>query len=212
MELIGVVVRLQVQRSRLKPGPRGERVYDPSPLLAVQELEVGPRGVVGLVSGGEVLDVHHADHPDTRNRRLRNGLSVLSRGQYARLRQTYGGHVVDGSAGESLLLDTEDALVPEDLAGPLALETEAGLVELGEARVAAPCVEFSRWVLGGLAGGTAGGLAGVLADGGAGGPVGGGVDEPVRAALADLDGGRRGFYLEVCGSGRVRPGASLWRL
>ncbi|MDT7550979.1 MAG: hypothetical protein QOE84_3373, partial [Actinomycetota bacterium] len=33
MELIGTVVRLQVQRSRLKPGAGTARVYNPGPLL-----------------------------------------------------------------------------------------------------------------------------------------------------------------------------------
>ena len=71
MELIGTVVRLQVQRSRLKPGEKTQRVYDPAPLLEVDELQVTPRGVLGP---GGLLDVHHADHADTRNVKLRNGL------------------------------------------------------------------------------------------------------------------------------------------
>jgi hypothetical protein len=35
VDVLGTVVRLQVQRSRLKPGPRSTRVYDPAPLLEV---------------------------------------------------------------------------------------------------------------------------------------------------------------------------------
>lgn len=181
MELIGTVVRLQVQRSRLKPGVGSERVYDPAPLLEVDALDVTPRGVVGP---GGVLDVHHADHPDTRNVKLRNGLSVMTRGRYDALRARYGDRLVDGIAGESLLLDAGD-----DLAGDLLLETETGLLPLvGE--VAAPCVEFSRFVLGRGLGDT--------------GPE-------VLAAMKDLDGGARGFYLRTEGSGRVRAGHRLLR-
>lgn len=44
MDVIGTVVRLQGQRSRLKPGAAATRVYDPEPLLEVSALEVGPRG------------------------------------------------------------------------------------------------------------------------------------------------------------------------
>ena len=61
---------------------------------------------VGLHRDGPVLDVHHADHPDSRNVRLRNGLSLLPRASADALRARYGEHLVDGAAGESLLLET----------------------------------------------------------------------------------------------------------
>lgn len=188
---LGTVVRLQVQRSRLKPGPAATRAYDPAPLLEVEALEVGPRGVVGQTTDGPVLDVHHADHPDTRNRRLANGLSLLPRAHYAALRERYGPHLTDGVAGESLLLDTAGPWAEADLAGTLWLETTDGeLLELGEAVAAPPCVEFSRFCL-------------RLPPG----PVG----DDVRQALVDLDGGARGFSASVTGTGRVERGARLLR-
>ena len=191
VELIGTVVRLQVQRSRLKPGERAARVYDPAPLLEVDELQVGPRGVRGRVGDEQVLDVHHADHPDSRNRRLANGLSVLPLAHYRALRERYGDHLVDGVAGESLLLDTSGPMTEDDLAGPLLLDTVDGpALPLSGATAAPPCVEFSRFALRQ--------------------PVGT-VDDALRAALEDLDGGARGFYLQVAGEGRVRAGARLLR-
>lgn len=191
MEVIGTVVRLQVQRSRLKPGERGHRVYDPSPLLDVPALQVGPRGVVGQSAGGPVLDVHHADHPDSRNVKLVNGLSLLPRAHYARMGRTYGPHLVEGVAGESLLLDTEGSWTFTDLAGPLHLESaDGGLLALVDPAVASPCVEFSRFCLG----------RGV-------GPV----DDEVQQAMADLDDGVRGFYVRADGSARIECGARLFR-
>ena len=188
---IGTVVRLQVQRSRLKPGPAPTRVYDPAPLLEVEALEVGPRGVVGVTTDGPVRDVHHADHPDSRNRRLANGLSLLPRAHYAALRGRYGSHLVDGAAGESLLLDTGGPWSEADVAGTLWLETADGeLLELPETVAAPPCVEFSRFCLGIEPG-----------------PVG----PDVRQALVDLDAGARGFYAQVRGAGRVERGARLLR-
>ena len=185
MELIGTVVRLQVQRSPLKPGPRGTRVYDPAPLLEVEALEVGPRGVIGQSAAGPVLDVHHADHPDSRNRGG-NGLSLLPRAHYAELRARFGDHLVDGAAGESLLLDTAGPW--HELEGPLLLETaDGGLLELTDPVVAAPCVEFSRFCLR-----TAG-------------------DAGLEQALEHLDGGTRGFYVTAHGTGRVERGARLLR-
>ena len=191
MTPIGTVVRLQVQRSRLKPGPRTTRFYDPAPLLEVAALEVGPRGVTGQSESGPVLDVHHADHPDSRNVQLRNGLSLLPRCHYERMRARFGDHLVDGVAGESLLLETEGPWVPEALAGPLALETAAGgLLELTDAMAAAPCVEFTRFCLRRPPGPD---------------------DEELAAALADLDGGVRGFYVALSLSGRIEAGARLLR-
>ena len=182
MELIGTVVRLQVQRSRLKPAG----TYDPSPLLAVDALDVGPRGAVGVTADGPVLDVHHADHPDSRNRRLVNGLSLLPLAHYDELRSRYGDHLVDGVAGESVLLETAGPW--RSLDGPLLLETTGGgLLELDDPLPAAPCVEFTRFCLGG------------------------GSEDELRAALDHLDGGTRGFYVSTTGTGRVQVGARLLR-
>jgi hypothetical protein len=193
-QVLGTVVRLQVQRSPLKPGPRGTRVYDPAPLLEVAALEVGPRGVVGLPwddGGAPLLDVHHADHPAGKHRGV-NGLSLLPLAHYERMRQRFGAHLVDGAAGESLLLDTAGPWGPDDLAGRLELETAGGgRLELQQATVAAPCVEFSRFCLGR----------------GAGGPD----DDELVAALDALDHGTRGFYVTVRGTGRVQRGARLLR-
>ncbi len=90
-------------------------------------------------------------------------------------------------AGESLLLDTGGAW--RQLEGPLVLETAGGgLLELTNPVAAAPCVEFSRFCLGG------------------------GDEEELRVALDHLDGGTRGFYAAVRGTGRVEVGARLLRV
>lgn len=182
VELLGTVVRLQVQRSRLKPSG----AYDPSPLLEVDALEVSPAGVVGVTPDGPVLDVHHAAHPDTRHRGG-NGLSLLPRAHYEDLRSRYGDHLVDGAAGESVLLDTDGPW--RDLTGRLVLATAGGgSLELTDPVAAAPCVEFSRFCLGRSA-----------------------TQEQLRATLDHLDGGTRGFYVTAAGTGRIQRGARLLR-
>ncbi len=191
---IGTVARLQVQHAPLKPGPRGARVYDPSPLVEVAWLEVGPRGVRGPDG---LLDAHHADHPLSRNVRLTNGLSVLPRTHADAVRDRFGEHAVVGCAGENVLLETPAPLTSADLTGVLLLDTVQAdgrpgePLELTGATAAAPCVEFTRWLLGR----------------GPGTPV----DDDVRAAMAFLGEGRRGFYLTARGSGRVVRGARLRR-
>jgi hypothetical protein len=185
VKLIGTVVRLQVQRSPLKQGPRGARVYDPAPLLAVEALEVGPSGCVGLLGGERIVDVHHTEHPDSRNRDLENGLSLLPQLAYDLLRARYGEHLREGVVGESVLVD---------LAGPwptgdLLLESTAGRLRLASVRPAVPCVEFSRFCLG------------LPLDS---------VGDDLRQALVDLDGGARGYYCRPQGTGTVGVGARLW--
>lgn len=191
MEVIGTVVRLQVQRSPLKPGPRGARVYTTEPLLEVTALDVGPRGVIGHSSEGPVLDVHHADHPQSRNRKLVNGLSLLPRAHYDALRARYGPHLVDGVAGESLLLETEGVWTEADLQGRLEVETIDGdRLLLTSPMAADPCVEFGRFCLGrGL------------------GPL----DADVEQTLVDLGDGARGFYVQPQGTGVIAAGARLLR-
>ena len=129
--------------------------------------------------------------------RLYNGLSVLPRAHYGLLRAQFGPHVVDGSAGESLLLETDGPLAEADLEGTLLLDTVGPdgaprePLELTGGRAASPCIEFSRWVLGRTPGSP--------------------VDDEVQEAMAFLQDGRRGFYLTATGTGRVVPGARLRR-
>src|SRR5262245_7402295 len=52
---IGQLVQLQIQRSSLKTGEKPNRVYDPAPLLSVDELWVTPDGVLGLDPNGSWL-------------------------------------------------------------------------------------------------------------------------------------------------------------
>jgi hypothetical protein len=184
LPVIGTVIRLQVQRSRLKLGPRGARVYDPAPLQEVEALEIGPRGCIGLRGDERILDVHHADHPDTRNVKLVNGLSLLPRLNYDRMQQLYGEHLTVGVAGESVLLDL-DAPWPE---GDLLLETDGEPLLLQDVLAAPPCVEFSRFCLRLPVG-----------------PVG----AEVTQALEDLDHGVRGYYASARGTGTVRVGGRL---
>jgi hypothetical protein len=189
--VLGTVVRLQVQRSPLKQRPAGSGPYDPGPLLEVPALEVGPRGCTGLLDDGaqRVVDVHCADHPQSRHARGVNGLSVLPAAHYARLRADHGPHLVDGVAGENVLLDG-GPLTEADLAGRLLLEVDEGVLEVTGTMAAPPCVEFTQHVLRR--------------------PVGD-VGPEVQAGLEELDGGTRGFYLRLSGTGTLRAGCRVLR-
>lgn len=171
---LGRVVRLQIQRSSLKVGPQRGRNYDPEPILSVPRLHVAPDGASAWCDGAEMLDVHNALHAVSKNRDGVNDLSIGFTGNYRRIRAEFGGHIVDGIAGESILVACDDPPTLDELAGGVEVETVRGcFVTLGEASVAHPCVEFSRFCLGPDAA------------------------EPrkITAALQFLDNGTRGYYV-----------------
>ena len=178
---LGKIVRLQIQRSPLKIGEKPNRVYDPLPILAVNELTLTPQGAVARAfDGAPLLDVHHADHPQTRNVEGVNALSVGFTSHYAAIRAQYGDHVTDGCAGENILIETDGVMKPEDIAGGLAIQPAGAAlpVWLRVNQVAAPCREFSGYVMDG---------PGAAA---------------LKEALLFLDDGLRGFY---CALAQAQP-------
>lgn len=187
------VVRLQVQIAPMKPGRAPWRVYDPSCLREVEQLRLTTKGVVGLLADGtELLDVHHADHPLSRDRRGLAGVSVMSTGDYAALRERYGPHLVNGIAGEGVLVDHSPGLAHR------AMPTEVGLrrppasgseLRLHSVQIADPCVEFTRFCL-------------RL-------PASDVVGSDVTAGLADLGGGARGYKMVAGGEWVLRRGDLL---
>lgn len=165
-EPMGHIVRLQVQVDHLKQG--SPRVYDPAPIRRVVTLSLDEGGTAGInARGHRLVDVHHRDHPKSRHRGD-NGVSIGFTENYAAMRQRFGGHLVDGIAGESVLI-AGGPHGGQSLGDALVVETADGPVYIDAIAVAEPCVEFSRFCLG--------------EDG-----------ESVRDALAFLGDGVRGFY------------------
>jgi hypothetical protein len=176
---LGKIVRLQIQRSPLKVGEKPNRVYDPAPILAVDELTLTPQGALArLPDGSALLDVHHADHPQTRNSDGLNALSVGFTSHYAAIRARYGDHLADGCAGENILVEADGGVDFGMIAGGIAIQAAGALVWLRVNKVAAPCREFSGYVLSG---------PGAAA---------------LKEALQFLNDGMRGFY---CGLDQTLP-------
>ena len=178
---LGRVVRLQIQRSKLKLGEKPNRVYDPAPLLSVDELTLTPEGALTrMPDGGLLIDVHHPAHPDTRNLDRTNDLSVGFTSHYAAMRERYGEHLVDGCAGENILIETAGRVTQADIAGGLVIQPAKGgqAVRLQVVRHAPPCREFS-------------GYASRSSE-----------PDEIKDALQFLDAGLRGFY---CALGNPVP-------
>ena len=190
-QAIGTVVRLQVQESSLKMGAKPRR-YDPAPIRAVPALSLSPAGVVGLAENGEtIVDVHHGDHPSSKNRGGENGISLGFTAHYLAMRQRFGQHLSDGIAGENILIEVDRQFLEEDLAAGVVVEaTDGRRLELRHVIVAAPCVEFSRYALKF--------------------PDGARPDATVTEALRFLDAGMRGFYATYAGEpGVIEVGARV---
>jgi hypothetical protein len=181
------IVRMQVQREPVKVGRAPMRTYRPAAIVPVDRLLTGPRGVHGVTGDDEeILDVHHQDHPRSRDRKGRAGVLFMGTGDYRALRERYGDHVVDGIAGETVLLDAPAGLARLGLPPVATVFTADGPLEWHDVREAEPCVEFSRFCLRQEPS-----------------PV---VDDAVRQALVDLDRGARGYRAVAANSGTIRLG------
>ena len=181
MHEIGRIKLLQVQQSSLKVKQQPYGYYDPTPLLTVKSLLLHPDGVTGLTfDGRQVIDVHHAHHPASRNNKGINGVSVGFTSHYEAMRGKFGDHVADGCAGENILVEAENIFRLADLGRRLTIQTQrtGELIYLTRLKVAAPCVEFSLFA----------------ASHGMALP-----SNQLKETLQFLDGGTRGFYATIAG-------------
>ena len=190
MREIGLIKHVQLQRSSLKQGQRPQRYYDPAPLLVVERLRLAPGGVSAVsVIGEPIIDVHHAGHPETKNRLGTNSISIGFTSHYRAMRDRYGAHLSDGIAGENILVESDQLWSIDNLGAALLIQSADGrLVRLDALTVAAPCVEFSRF-------------AHLSAD-----PL---TSEQLRTTLQFLDGGMRGFYTRLANGqpdAAIQPG------
>ena len=186
MRQIGQIERLQVQLDKLKKGTKPNQTYDPAALRVVPALQLTGKGVMGLVDGQKLLDVHHTDHEQARNRKTA-GISFNVSSHYKRMRDHFGPQLEAGCAGENILIATDDTLDLVALSKGLVIEaSDATKVRLTRISVAHPCLAFSTYALN---------LGGKL------------TDELLKETLKFLDGGTRGFYCEWTGEPVVvRPG------
>lgn len=192
MHELGPIVRLQIQRSALKTGEKPNRVYSPAPLLAVERLWVTPGGALGLAPDGSwIVDVHHRDHPRSRNEDGGHGISVGFTAHYDRMRDRFGAAVTPGCAGENLIAETRGVLGYDDVRHGLAVVGPDGAerLRIRVLEVARPCRPFTGWALGRQV-----------------------EAEVLKESLRFLDGGMRGYYCVAEGSTEIALGDRLFAL
>src|SRR2546428_13663160 len=111
MRELGRMVRMQIQRPSLKTGEKPTRVYDPTPLLAVDRLALGPDGALGEGPDGSwLVDVHHRAHPRTKNEDGAHGVSLGFTSHYALMRDRFGGPHTPGCAGGDIIVGTQSPI------------------------------------------------------------------------------------------------------
>jgi hypothetical protein len=142
---LGPISRLQIQNGVLKAGSKDAPFYDPRFIVSAPALRLSAEGAVALLEGGqEVIDIHHAQHPQTRNTG-QNPLSVGFTSHYAAMRERFGEHLTTGVAGENLIVDYGQRVTWDELGRKVAIHSaKRGDVALFEVvKVVAPCREFS---------------------------------------------------------------------
>jgi hypothetical protein len=149
MKLIGAIMQLQIQREPLKAGEIANRIYDPTPILCVDQLKLTTRGLYGVNSDGiAMVDVHNLDHLRSRNRDNLNGISINFTSHYAMMKERFGLHVSLGCAGENILVESDIDYTQVELGSRLMIRLAktgrfAPLINLHDAP---PCEPFSRFI------------------------------------------------------------------
>ena len=197
MRAIGQIKQVQVQPESLSIEQGQESYYDPTPLLVVEQVRLFPGGIVGVTTTGKhVMDVHHIDHLDSRNSRGSNGVSLGFSSHYCSMRARFGERLVDGCAGENILIEAAEIVTLPEIEHGLAIQSAATgeFVYLKHLKIARPCMEFSQFAAN------------------EGRPL---PAAELKATLQFLDNGLRGFYATVAndeGKIAIRAGDTVYRL
>jgi hypothetical protein len=129
------------------PQPPPRYFYDAGRRVEVDRLEITPQGIQAtLPTGEQVLDIHHLDHPD-KAYEDDDLVCIGFTAHYDAMRAKFGEHMVDGIAGENIIIDYPDEVWPGDLGRVLAIENQdtGEVATLEMVSFAEPWVEFSRF-------------------------------------------------------------------
>ena len=144
---LGKVKLVQIQPSGLIVETPSGYFYDVSRRVEVGRLIINQFGIEAtLANGKHVLDIHHIYHPD----KAYDDDDLVSIGftsHYKAMRERFGEHMVDGSAGENIIIDYDKEVWLDDLGQQIAIEnTDTGQKLLMDVlSIAAPCEEFSHF-------------------------------------------------------------------
>ena len=144
---LGIVKLVQLQPLGLIIETTSGNFYDASRRVEVDHLLITSKGIEATTPDGEhVLDIHHIDHPD----KAYDDDDLVCIGftsHYEAMRARFGEHLVDGIAGENIIIDFDQEVWVDDIGQQIAIEnTESGQITLLDlVCFAAPCDEFSHF-------------------------------------------------------------------
>ncbi len=119
--------------------------YDASRRMEVEQIQITSRGVEATTPEGEqILDIHHLDHPDKEY----DDDDLVCFGftsHYKTMRERFGEHMVDGIAGENIIIEYDQEVWESDLGKRVAIENKKNghKTFFDMESFAAPCKEFS---------------------------------------------------------------------
>ena len=144
---LGAVKLVQLQPNGLIIEKGSGYFYDESRRVEVDRLEINSKGIEATTLTGEhVLDIHHLDHPD-KEYDDDDLVCIGFTSHYQAMRTRFGDHMVDGIAGENIIIDFEKEVWVDDIGTQIAIEnSETGqITRLDLQMFAAPCDEFSHF-------------------------------------------------------------------
>jgi hypothetical protein len=141
-ERIGTIIRLQIQAEPLK----ASGVYQPEHLVSVDEAVISADGMLGWDGTAWLVDAHHRAHPRARGGG-RRAMSIGLSGHYATMAERFAPAVL-GIGGENIVVDGPALRLPDMENGLVIRRPDGTEIELLGPRVAAPCVEFTSYLLG----------------------------------------------------------------
>ena len=144
---LGRVKLVQLQPSGLIIETSSGYFYDASRRVEVDHVHITSKGIEATLPEGEhVLDIHHIDHPD-KAYDSNDLICIGFTSHYDAMRARFGEHMVDGIAGENIIIEYGQEVWPEDLGSQIVIEN----IDTGHKTLldvvcfAAPCDEFSHF-------------------------------------------------------------------
>ena len=140
---VGEVVKLQIQRTPLRDGDR----YLLGPLAEVSALRLTGPGPIGFDGTSWIVDRHHRHHPQAAPYRRARALSIGFTSHYEEIWKRFT-PIPLGAGGENLIVSSAEVISEADLRGGIRIGTSEVSALVTGARVAEPCVAFTRLVTG----------------------------------------------------------------
>ena len=144
---LGTVKMVQLQPSGLIINTPSGSFYDASRRVEVDSIQITTQGIEATIPNGKkVLDIHHINHPD-KEYDDDDLVSIGFTSHYEAMRDRFGEHMVDGIAGENIIIDYGQEVWMNDLGQRIAIENK----DTGQKALfymesfASPCSEFSHF-------------------------------------------------------------------